>query len=68
MDSTSLNQTTTVETVFKTLPGASHIFIQHKTICVGCPLTRFCTLGEVAAVYELDLRLFMNELEQAFTT
>jgi hybrid cluster-associated redox disulfide protein len=61
-----LNQTTTVETVFKIVPGASRIFIQHKTICVGCPLARFCTLGEVATVYGLDLQTFLNELEKSF--
>jgi hybrid cluster-associated redox disulfide protein len=61
---TIFNQTTTVEAVFKTLPGTSHVFIKYKLGCVGCYLARFCTLEEVAKVYELDLELFLNKLER----
>lgn len=62
-----LNQTTTLETVFNTVPNASRIFIQYKTICVGCPLARFCTLGEMAAIYKLDLQVLINDLQQPST-
>jgi hybrid cluster-associated redox disulfide protein len=60
-----LNQTTTIETVFNTVPNASRVFLKHKTICVGCPLARFCTLSEMATIYELNLQSFLNDLQHA---
>src|SRR5688500_10352366 len=46
---------TTVEEVLRALPEAGQIFIKHHTDCVGCRLARFCTLAEVAEVYEIHL-------------
>lgn len=53
---------TTVEQVFQDLPQASHIFIDFHTDCTGCRLARFCTLEEMASIYELDLRVFIETL------
>jgi hybrid cluster-associated redox disulfide protein len=59
-------ETTTVEEVFQNLPGASHIFMKkHHTGCVGCRLARFCTLEEVANIYEINLQSLLNDLEQS---
>jgi hypothetical protein len=41
------------------------IFIAQRTACVGCPLARFCTLGDVANNYSLPLEAFLAKLEQA---
>jgi hybrid cluster-associated redox disulfide protein len=51
-----------VEEVFRNSPDATRVFIKYHTDCVGCRLARFCTLEEVAKVYELDLDFFLNEL------
>jgi len=62
---TSFTQTTTVEAVFKAAPNVGTVFIKHKTDCVGCFLARFCTLGEVADVYELDLQALLDDLQRS---
>lgn len=54
----------TVREVFRNLPEARRIFIQHRTDCVGCGLARFCTLAEVAAIYEINLPTLLEGLQQ----
>jgi hypothetical protein len=44
---------------------AAGVFIEMKTACVGCYLTRFCTLGEVARTYALPQAKLLARLEQA---
>ncbi len=64
MSALLLTPKTTVEEVFRHLPQASRVFINYQTDCIGCPLARFCTLDEVAGVYEINLQTFLNELRQ----
>lgn len=45
-------------------PQTIPVFFRHRLICVGCAMSRFETLGEIAAVYSLDLSGFLGELRQ----
>ena len=45
-------------------PQTIPVFTQHRMGCVGCAMAPFETLAEVAAIYQLDLDCFLNELEQ----
>jgi hybrid cluster-associated redox disulfide protein len=49
------DQTWTVAQVLSAYPQAAQVFFHLKTDCVGCILSRFCTLKEVAKSYNLDL-------------
>jgi hybrid cluster-associated redox disulfide protein len=52
-------------TVKQTLDNHSQavgVFFRFKTNCVGCWLTRFCTLEEVAKFYQLDLDDFLRSM------
>lgn len=53
----------TVAEILKTHPQTTKLFIQWKTDCTGCYLSRFCTLEEVAAIYSLDLRDILAEIQ-----
>ena len=46
-------------------PQTIPVFLRRRMACVGCPIAPFETLAEVAAIYNLDLTCFLNELEQA---
>jgi hypothetical protein len=35
---------------------------------VGCAMSRFETLGEIASVYDLDLNVLLRELRQVIGT
>lgn len=58
----------TVENVLKTWPSAYTIFMNGKAECIGCFLQKFCTLREVAGVYEVSLEEFIEELENHVRT
>lgn len=51
-----------VESVLKAAPGASRLFLDRATACVGCGFARFCTLKEVIDRYDLDENLFLLPL------
>jgi hypothetical protein len=46
-------------------PGIAAVFISHKTACVGCSLAGFCTLAEVAGIYEIPLQELLGQLARA---
>jgi hybrid cluster-associated redox disulfide protein len=43
-------------------PQTIPVFTAHQMACVGCPIAPFETLAEVAAIYHLNLRNFLDEL------
>jgi hypothetical protein len=59
-----LGPKTTVHEALQSSVQASHLFVQYRTACVGCPLARFCTLQEMTVIYAIDLPLFLDALQQ----
>lgn len=55
----------TVADVLTAFPQSAAAFIALRTDCVGCHLDRFCTLEEVAAVYEIPLEQLLARLHDA---
>ena len=53
---------TSVENFLKSTPKAVRFFIDRHTACVGCGFARFCTLKDVINTYQLDEKLFLEEL------
>jgi hypothetical protein len=51
-----------VENFLKSTPKAVRFFIDKHTACVGCGFARFCTLKDVIKIYQLDEKLFFEEL------
>ncbi len=43
------------------------VFIRHRMACVGCPVSPFETLENVAVTYGLKLDAFLSELEAAIS-
>lgn len=52
----------TIDEALKRKPESSYVFIKHRTQCVGCFLQRFCTIKDVAEIYQLDLEKFLKDL------
>lgn len=46
-------------------PQAIPVFFRHHLFCVGCDMSRFDTLLDVARIYGLDLETFLAELKTA---
>ncbi len=46
----------------RTAPAAVQFFRAQGTTCVGCILSRFCSLQDVVESYQLDPETFLKEL------
>jgi len=59
----NLQHQTIVSDVFRNWPETVSVFMNRKTKCVGCFLQKFCTLGDVAEMYQFPLQDLIVELE-----
>ena len=64
MEQPKLTANLTVADVLACWPQTISVFMHLRMACVGCPIAPFETLTEVAAIYELDLNCFLDELAQ----
>jgi hybrid cluster-associated redox disulfide protein len=64
MEQPQLEAGLTVAEVLAHWPQTIPVFLRHRMACVGCAITPFETLAEVAKIYKLDLGCFLSELEQ----
>lgn len=58
------DQSWTVAQLLSKYPQTAQAFYQLKTDCVGCILSRFCTLKSVAKAYDLELEQMMATIQQ----
>ena len=54
----------TVEDILTRWPETAEVFNRHNMACVGCPVAPFYTVAEAAAVYQLSVEAFVEELEE----
>ena len=59
-----LSTSLVVADVLSRWPQTVPVFLRHHMICVGCAMSRFETLEEIAVIYRLDLNGFLGELRQ----
>ncbi len=57
----------TIEAVLATHPNAVRVLMRHGMMCVGCLMARFETVQDAAAVYRLDERELLEEIERENT-
>lgn len=55
----------TVAELLRAWPDAARVFLRSGMACVGCELSIFDTLAEVADSYGLDVQKFLAELADA---
>lgn len=60
-DKSALSETSVAE-FLKATPKAVGLFTDFHTACVGCYLARFCKLKDVVTTYELDEKVFFEEV------
>jgi hybrid cluster-associated redox disulfide protein len=65
MNETLISLEPTVAEILEKYPQTAKVFIQYKTVCIGCYLARFCSLKDVVATYSLDENTFVAELHKA---
>ena len=65
MEQKQISPCWTVSEILQAFPGARRVFLEKKTLCLGCYMARFCNVRDVARVYGLDLEELLCELQQA---
>jgi len=65
MDEQTILPETSVAEVLRDAGSVRHVFMRHRTACVGCSLARFCSLRDVAATYGLGLEGLIQELQES---
>jgi hybrid cluster-associated redox disulfide protein len=46
-------------------PDAVSVFVQHRLQCIGCYISPFHTIADVAREYALGLEVLLGDLNQA---
>ncbi len=54
-----------VQNLLDEYPDILPVFRDWKLDCLGCSMSTFCTLREVADDYQLDLEQLLQEIRQA---
>lgn len=54
----------TVAELLTRWPQAIPLFLHHQMACVGCTMSPFETLADVAAVYDIPLAQLIGELQE----
>jgi hybrid cluster-associated redox disulfide protein len=65
MESQQISQCWTVSEILQKYPETRQVFIERKTLCLGCYMARFCNLRDVSQVYRLETETLVHEMQQA---
>ena len=65
MEPQQISQYWTVSEILQRCHETRQIFIERKTLCLGCYLARFCSLKDVAQVYGLKTETLVHEIQNA---
>lgn len=49
-------------------PEAASVFVANRMACVGCAISGFHTLAEVAAIYNIDIGTLLQKLERVISS
>jgi len=58
----------TLNEIMERWPKSINVFIEHKMMCVGCPIVGFHTINDACREYDLDKEAFLEELSVATTS
>ncbi len=63
----ALTSDLTIAALLASHPKATRVLMRHRMTCVGCLMARFETIHDAAAVYRLDERELLDEIEKECT-
>ncbi len=61
----TISATTTVAEVLAEFPTAASAFVARRLDCIGCDMSAFETISDVAANYRLDARQLLADVRSA---
>jgi hybrid cluster-associated redox disulfide protein len=54
----------TVQVILTRWPQAAKVFNHYSSVCIGCAIAPYCTISDVARIYNLPLEAFINDLKK----
>jgi hybrid cluster-associated redox disulfide protein len=63
MEHLALSPDALVADLLARFPELASLFVEMRLGCVGCSMSRFCTLEEVSIQYELEIEAFLAEAQ-----
>lgn len=64
MEQQQISQCWTVSEILKKYPETRQVFIERKTLCLGCYMARFCNLKDIAQAYSLETETLVHEMQK----
>ncbi|WP_246249052.1 DUF1858 domain-containing protein [Chelativorans alearense] len=58
-----LNPDMSLEEIMAVWPAAVAVFLRHRMLCVGCPITAFHAVTDACREHGVDEDAFMKELQ-----
>ena len=58
-----LSADTIVNDLLQKHPNCAQIFLDHKMLCIGCPVARFHDIGYACEKHGVDLAVFISQLK-----
>ena len=63
MNELTISPELTVRETLETYPQTQLVFTANQTACVGCSMSRFCNLKDVANFYNLQLEPLLSQIK-----
>ncbi|AZO09515.1 MULTISPECIES: DUF1858 domain-containing protein [unclassified Mesorhizobium] len=60
-----LDDDATMDGIMRDRPAAIRVVLQHRMLCVGCPIASFHTISDAAREHDLDEDRLRRDLEAA---
>ncbi|MDG4853704.1 MULTISPECIES: DUF1858 domain-containing protein [unclassified Mesorhizobium] len=60
-----LDDDATMDGIMRGTPAAIRVVLQHRMLCVGCPIASFHTISDAAREHDLDEDRLRRDLEAA---
>ncbi|WP_415157209.1 DUF1858 domain-containing protein [Maritalea sp.] len=65
MPKSTIEPNLSLDEIMQRWPNSIAVFLKHKMICVGCPISGFHTIKDACREYQLDQNTFLVELNFA---
>ena len=62
-----LDSTMSMDEMMRRWPATVHVAINHRLLCVGCPIGPFHTIADAAREHGLDAEMLRREFEAAIS-
>ena len=53
-----------MDEIMRAWPGTIRVILQHRMLCVGCPIAPFHTISDACREHSVDEALFLDDIKR----